>query len=363
MTSIVRQDSGALPSIEKARAMLEQCRRVNECQKIRALAQAVASCAATEQARDHAAAIVLLAKARIGELTAQVKATPNDGRRGNQHEARSRPERATRTDRLAAEGLSRKDAAECEKIAELKKSGDLDRMIAAPGGATTTAAALALARLTPEKRAEVIEKVEAGVPHERAIDDTRRAERNEHLAEIARGNAPLEAPPERFPILYADPPWRYEHTVSESRAIENQYPTMSLDDICALPVPTVVTPDAVLFLWVTSPKLDEGMRVVRDWGFTYRTCMVWDKEKIGMGYYARQQHELLFICTRGAPPAPPPEARPASVVRIARGEHSAKPTWFYEMIERMYPTLPKLEMFCRAPRDGWQAWGNQSRAA
>lgn len=193
--------------------------------------------------------------------------------------------------------------------------------------------------------------------------EVKRTERIEKLAEIAQGNAPLTAPPERFPILYADPPWRYEHVETESRAIENQYPTMSLDDICALPVRDVVTEDAVLFLWVTSPKLEEGMRVVRDWGFTYRTCMVWDKEKIGMGYYARQQHELLFICTRGNPPTPPPSTRPSSVFREQRGDHSSKPSWFYEMIERMYPTLPKIEMFCRSPRNGWSVWGNQSRAA
>lgn len=195
--------------------------------------------------------------------------------------------------------------------------------------------------------------------------EARREERTQKLVEIARGNAPLASGRSavRYPLIYADPPWRYEHAESESRAIENQYPTMDLEAICALPLTEITTDDAILFMWTTSPKLEEGMRVLSAWGFTYRTCMVWDKEKIGMGYYARQQHELLLIGTRGAPPTPAPDARPASVVRIARAEHSAKPEAFYEIIERMYPALPKLEMFCRSPRAGWDVWGNQAGAA
>ena len=104
------------------------------------------------------------------------------------------------------------------------------------------------------------------------------------------------------------------------------------------------------------------MRVVEAWGFTYRTCAVWSKPQIGMGYYFRQQHELLLVATRGDMPAPPPAARVGSVVTADRGRHSAKPAEFAEIIERMYPALPKVELFCRSPRDGWAVWGNQSAA-
>lgn len=189
--------------------------------------------------------------------------------------------------------------------------------------------------------------------------EARRAERMTTLAEVARSNAPLDLP-SRFPIVYADPPWRYEHVETESRAIENQYPTMDLDSICAMPLARVTTDDAVLFLWATSPKLDEAMRVVREWGFTYRTCMVWVKDKIGMGYYARQQHELLLIAAKGNPPMPAPSDRPSSVVMADRDEHSAKPVVFYELIERMYPQLPRVELFARNQREGWTGWGNQA---
>jgi len=161
-----------------------------------------------------------------------------------------------------------------------------------------------------------------------------------------------------FPVLYADPPWRYEHVKTENRAVENQYPTMTLDDICALTVPAA--DDAVLFLWATSPKLAEAMQVLTAWGFTYRTCMVWVKDKIGMGYYARQQHELLLIGAKGEPPVPAEADRPSSVLEAPRTQHSAKPPAFYDVIERMYPGVQKIELFARQTREGWAAWGNQA---
>ncbi len=359
MSTQIEKRSSALPSIEKARALLTQCRSVQECQKIKALAQAVASCAAGEEARDEASKIVLLAKARVGELTAEMP--KGKARPGSRKEPGSAPKRES----LEAEGLSRKEAADCEKIAALKKSGDLDRMFSKSKVAPTTAGAVALQKLPAAQRKTVLSRLGDGEDMRKALGDVRRQARVESLVEIARGNAPLARgeTAARYPLIYADPPWRYEHAESESRAIENQYPTMTLDDICGLPLGEITTDDAILFMWATSPKLEEGMRVVREWGFTYRTCMVWDKEKIGMGYYARQQHELLLIATKGSIPVPPPAARPGSVVRIARGEHSAKPHEFYELIERMYPELPKLEMFCRSPRAGWSVWGNQSGAA
>jgi len=161
-----------------------------------------------------------------------------------------------------------------------------------------------------------------------------------------------------FPVLYADPPWRYDFAEDEeSRAVENHYPTMTVEEICDLDVPGAA--DGVLFLWTTSPKLREGLAVVNAWGYEYRTCMVWVKDRIGMGYYARQQHELLLIAARGDIPTPAPADRPASVISAPRGEHSAKPDRVYELLEQMYPDYPKCELFQRRPREGWIGWGNQ----
>lgn len=160
-----------------------------------------------------------------------------------------------------------------------------------------------------------------------------------------------------FPVLYVDPPWRYDYAEDPGRQIENHYPTMSLDEIKALKVPSA--DDSVLFLWATSPKLVEALDVMCAWGFEYRTCMVWVKDRIGMGYYARQQHEVLLIGKRGALPVPDPEDRPSSVIQAPRGEHSAKPDRVYELIESMYPLREKCEMFQRRSREGWYGWGNQ----
>jgi len=163
-----------------------------------------------------------------------------------------------------------------------------------------------------------------------------------------------------YGLVYADPPWRYEHSKTESRAIENQYPTMSLDDIKALTVPAA--DDCILFMWATSPKLAESLEVVTAWRFTYRTCAVWDKEVIGMGYYFRQQHELLLVATRGTPGAPDESVRESSVIRSRRAAHSEKPALVYELIERMYPNTTRIELFARTARAGWDSWGNQLAA-
>ncbi len=194
--------------------------------------------------------------------------------------------------------------------------------------------------------------------------ETRRQERLDNIAAISKGNRELGTET-RYPIIYADPPWQYENPPigASNRSIENHYPTMTLDEICALPVRDLATDDAILYLWATAPKLAECLKVIEAWGFEYRTNLVWDKEVIGMGYHARNQHELLLVAKRGEIPPPPPGTQPSSVYRERRGEHSAKPTFYYEMIEAAYPNLPKIELFSRSPRDGWAAWGNQSEAA
>jgi N6-adenosine-specific RNA methylase IME4 len=160
-----------------------------------------------------------------------------------------------------------------------------------------------------------------------------------------------------FDVLYADPPWRYEFAETDNRAIENHYPTMDLQGICDLKPP--VLENAVLFMWATATKIDEALAVIEAWGFDYKTSMVWVKDKIGMGYYVRNQHELLLIAKRGEIPVPAPDCRPSSVVEAPRVEHSRKPDEFYELIETMYPGRVYGEMFARRRRAGWGSWGNQ----
>ena len=159
----------------------------------------------------------------------------------------------------------------------------------------------------------------------------------------------------------ADPPWRFEVYSEETgmdRAADNHYPTLPTPDICALQVPAAK--DAVLFLWATAPMLLDGLAVMEAWGFSYKSHVIWHKPRMIMGYWARGKHELLLIGTRGDVPAPTPGTQFVSVIDALSGAHSAKPAQFADTIARMFPTVPKVELFARAPRQGWDVWGNES---
>src|SRR4030095_13122436 len=162
-----------------------------------------------------------------------------------------------------------------------------------------------------------------------------------------------------FFLLYVDPPWQYEFSSSEQRHIEErQYPTMTLEEICALKVPAA--DDSLLFLWATSPKLADAMKVLEAWEFTYKTNAVWVKDRIGPGYYFRQQHELLLVGARGAPPLSPRSTRVSSVFNAERREQSHKPDIVAETLEKMYPELnesSRVELFARVSRNNWSTWG------
>jgi len=218
-----------------------------------------------------------------------------------------------------------------------------------------------LASLPPDEQEEVALEVVAGKSKtvRAAVAKRRQKKRCE---KIEQESTATETPTAtvRYPVILADPPWRYEFTESDNRAIENQYPTMTLEDICNLPIGDLVHKDAVLYLWATPPKLEESMKVLNAWGFTYRTSMVWVKDKIGMGYWARQRHEIILIGVRGDMPAPAPDVRPDSVIESHRGMHSAKPEKLHEIIEAIYPALPKIELFSRLPRNGWASWGHEA---
>jgi len=113
-------------------------------------------------------------------------------------------------------------------------------------------------------------------------------------------------------------------------------------------------------MWTTAPQLSVSIRMAEDtWGFTLKSGLVWDKEIAGTGFWVRGQHEHLLIFIKGNPPLPPMKDVPASVIRERRREHSRKPEASYAIIERMYPDLPKLELFARQRRNGWDAWGNE----
>jgi N6-adenosine-specific RNA methylase IME4 len=167
-------------------------------------------------------------------------------------------------------------------------------------------------------------------------------------------------PSDKYRIIYADPPWSYGNTQPDYHTEQrDHYPVMELPDICALPVSDWIEDDAVLFLWATSPILEECFQVIRAWGFNYKASFVWDKIKHNMGHYNSVRHELLLICTRGSCQ---PDTRQLfdSVQNIERGEHSEKPVEFYDIIETLYTRGRRLEIFARDRRKGWDQYGHIS---
>lgn len=106
--------------------------------------------------------------------------------------------------------------------------------------------------------------------------------------------------------------------------------------------------------------LPEALSVMAAWKFNYKSHCIWVKDRLGTGYWFRTKHELLLVGTRGDIPAPAPGTQFASIIEAATGAHSAKPMAFAEMIEELFPTLPAMEMFARAPRVGWDVWGNEA---
>jgi len=161
-------------------------------------------------------------------------------------------------------------------------------------------------------------------------------------------------PCEKFDVILADPPWKYEVDYL-SASPDNHYPTMTVEEICSLKVPA--SENAVLFLWTTNPMLENALEVMKSWGFQYKTNLVWVKDKLGLGFYFRGQHELLLVGVKGKARPPQESRRFSSVLHAAVRNHSEKPDKVYEIIEKMYPDSKKVELFARKKRKGWTAWG------
>jgi len=133
---------------------------------------------------------------------------------------------------------------------------------------------------------------------------------------------------------------------------------MTVDELCGLPVAELADTDSVLFLWATSPKLPEALRIISAWGFRYKTSFVWDKVKHNFGYYNSVRHEFLLIAGKGKS-TPDTKTLYDSVLSIERTEHSVKPEEFRTMIDALYTTGRRIELFARREVEGWDTWGNE----
>ncbi len=214
--------------------------------------------------------------------------------------------------------------------------------------------ALKIARMEPERQRAIAEKIASG--EAKSVVDANRLLVRENVHETTPLTTEM-----KYRVVYADPPWSYGNKLVDGYgAAENHYPTMSLDRLCGMPVTKITDENAVLFLWTTSPLLEEAFAVIRAWGFKYKASFVWDKIKHNMGHYNSVRHEFLLIATRGS--CTPDTAKLFdSVVSVERSaKHSEKPEIFRNMIDTLYTSGRKIELFARKSVTGWDAWGNQS---
>jgi N6-adenosine-specific RNA methylase IME4 len=250
-----------------------------------------------------------------------------------------------------------------ERARTVLKEGAPELQHAVEQGKVAVSTAETIASLPQAEQAEIVARGEREVlAAAKEIRSRQRRDRfeqvNQKLAAISEGSKPLPTG-QRYPIIYADPATRYVSGFGD-RSIENHYPTMTTEELCAFPVGELAMKDAVLFIWSTVPQLANTMKIIEAWGFKYVSEWCWDKVDQGTGHWGFSAHEPLLIATRGDFPAPVPGTQPRSLYREKKGDHSEKPAWFAEQIERIWPALPKIELFCRTPRAGWSVWGNQA---
>lgn len=174
----------------------------------------------------------------------------------------------------------------------------------------------------------------------------------------------------RFRTLLADPPWQFQNRtgkVAPEHKRLNRYPTMDLRAICDLPVSEVCEDTAHLYLWAPNALLPEGLQVMKAWGFTYKSNLIWHKirkdggsDGRGVGFYFRNVTEVILFGTRGANARTLDAGRrQVNMIQSRKREHSRKPDEQYALIEACSPG-PYLEMFARGERPGWAAWGDQA---
>jgi N6-adenosine-specific RNA methylase IME4 len=186
-------------------------------------------------------------------------------------------------------------------------------------------------------------------------------------AEAAAGL--LALPAEHYGTILADPPWRFTNRsgkmAPEHRRL-HRYRTMSLEEIVELPVARIAQPRSHLYLWVPNALLPEGLEVMKRWGFTYKTHLVWYKVRKdggpdgrGVGFYFRNVTEVCLFGVRGSLRTAPPGRRQVNLLASRKGPHSFKPEELYPLIEAC-SYGPYIELFARQARRGWTAWGDEA---
>ncbi|MBN2759476.1 MAG: S-adenosylmethionine-binding protein [Rhodobacteraceae bacterium] len=175
---------------------------------------------------------------------------------------------------------------------------------------------------------------------------------------------------QKFQTILADPPWQFQNRTGKMAPEHKRlarYPTLSLEEICDMPVEALAGDPAHLYLWVPNALLPEGLKVMEHWGFNYKSNLIWYKvrkdggpDRRGVGFYFRNVTEVLLFGVRGKNARTlAPGRSQENILVTQKREHSRKPDEQYDLIEKC-SFGNRLELFARGPREGWTVWGNQS---
>lgn len=175
----------------------------------------------------------------------------------------------------------------------------------------------------------------------------------------------------KYNVIYADPPWGYRNSPSKKGTTrcfaKNHYDLMTTKDICEMPINNLTEDNGVLFMWATLPMIQDALNVIEAWGFNYRTCaFVWVKKNKkatdtnfwGCGYYTRSNAEICLLATKGKIL----ERKTHSIHQIIESSiecHSKKPDIVREKIVELFGDLPRIELFARETKEGWDCFGNE----
>lgn len=320
----IKFQAAALAVLEEVRLALAQCVDVRDAKEIRDRAKAV-ECYLKQQresaeAQNQAARIKLFASRRAGELLREMDGKGTHG--GNR--------KSSSTMRLDEMGINKSQSSRWQALASIPED-TFEAFISesVSKGELTEKAAVSLAKKLKKEKVVSVEKTGQVFA----------------LADFG----------EKFRCIYADPPWKYGNQATRA-STDNHYPTMTVEEIAALPVSQMVEDKAVLFLWTTNGFLRESFDVIDAWGFEFKSTMVWVKPQMGIGNYVRNAHEFLMIGSRGGMRTDGKSQ--ISWIESRRGKHSKKPQEFRQVIENMAPG-PRLELFARETSPGWCVWGNE----
>jgi N6-adenosine-specific RNA methylase IME4 len=171
-----------------------------------------------------------------------------------------------------------------------------------------------------------------------------------------------------YSTILADPPWQFQNRTGKMAPEHKRllrYPTMELKEIMDLPIPRLAAAKSHLYLWVPNALLQEGLKVMEAWGYTYKSNIVWYKVRKdggpdgrGVGFYFRNVTELVLFGVRGSMRTLQPGRTQVNILSTRKREHSRKPDEFYDLVESCSPG-PYLELFARFKRPGWHQWGNE----